>query len=435
MARRSSRTRPTRPTRWCTGRAGCGVGGGLGQDRSARIGRQLGHQHRQRILRRAAVHRTNLERVRRRQIRPHRRQGHQRAADGGRELGPGRPRLGRLAHHLRPGRGARQKTSARRNLRYRRTARSTSRPAQQSSPCTGSSGRPRHQRRGSEQADGPGQGIRRALANRHHPTGAGSGAQVPAGANHRRLAAGRRLPRSPLGPGRRHHDPQLRDGRRQVARGRDQQVHPRQQRLLRRRIHHLAPAVHPRHRRGKPDGGPGLTHPKPLRPRPRHHHRTRIPGTGNRFRQSTRRRFRRIQPRRPVHTQGHPRRGRQPRHRHRARRVRTVVPQSGHPVPADLVVLPRLPRPPGIGVQSPGHLTGRGHGARTVHAGHLAYVRQRRRRERQGRPLRHRRRSDGPGPLHVRDRDHHRRLDRRRIGQRRHPRRPRSALPRGLQRR
>ncbi|CAK7288052.1 hypothetical protein SGPA1_51018 [Streptomyces misionensis JCM 4497] len=69
----------------------------VGHGRPVRVRRQLVHQHRQRLLRRSAVLRLHLGRVRRHRLRPHGRQGRQGAADSRRREGPGRAGQGRLA--------------------------------------------------------------------------------------------------------------------------------------------------------------------------------------------------------------------------------------------------------------------------------------------------------------------------------------------------
>ena len=55
--------------------------GHVGQDRAVRVRRQLVHQHRQRLLRRPAVRCPDLDRLRRRRLRPERQPGHQGPAD------------------------------------------------------------------------------------------------------------------------------------------------------------------------------------------------------------------------------------------------------------------------------------------------------------------------------------------------------------------
>ncbi|MCV7084127.1 16S rRNA (adenine(1518)-N(6)/adenine(1519)-N(6))-dimethyltransferase RsmA [Mycolicibacterium insubricum] len=69
----------------------------LGRAGQLRVRRQLGHQHRQRLLRRRAVRRRHLAGPRWRQVRTARRPGHPRRADRHRFEDPGRAGLGRLA--------------------------------------------------------------------------------------------------------------------------------------------------------------------------------------------------------------------------------------------------------------------------------------------------------------------------------------------------
>ena len=73
----------------------------LGLRRTVREQRQLVDQHRQRLLRRPAVHPVHLGRLRRPAVRLAGRPGHQGPADRGRRADPGRPGLGRLGLRLR----------------------------------------------------------------------------------------------------------------------------------------------------------------------------------------------------------------------------------------------------------------------------------------------------------------------------------------------
>ncbi len=74
----------------------------LGRGRRLRVRRRLVHQHRQRLLRRPAVLRPDLGRLRRRAVRLHRRPGHQEPADRDRRARPGGPGRGRVAQLRRP---------------------------------------------------------------------------------------------------------------------------------------------------------------------------------------------------------------------------------------------------------------------------------------------------------------------------------------------
>ncbi|CAG6399185.1 hypothetical protein SCOCK_850008 [Actinacidiphila cocklensis] len=80
------------------------VGRGVGQGRQLRVLRQLAHQHRQRLLRRPAVHVLHLEVLRWRHVRGPRRHGHEEPADRGGREGAAQPGSGRLAGLLGEGR-------------------------------------------------------------------------------------------------------------------------------------------------------------------------------------------------------------------------------------------------------------------------------------------------------------------------------------------